>query len=327
MTKPRTPEPPEAEVTPEPLYLRRREFLKNAGLAALTAGATGAGLIAITRNGPGVSTPRGAAPPEPPPLRVVGRYSTDEKPTRYEDITRYNNFYEFGTDKVDPSENSGTLRTRPWTVSIGGLVKKPLTVDIDQLLKWFPLEERIYRMRCVEAWSMVIPWQGFPLADFVKRVEPLGSAKYIAFQTLLDPQQMPLQKSHILDWPYVEGLRMDEALNPLSLFAVGLYGKSLPNQNGAPIRLVTPWKYGFKGIKSIVKVTFVEKQPPTTWNIAASREYGFYANVNPAVDHPRWSQATERRVGEFARRKTLPFNGYGEEVAQMYAGLDPKTLY
>jgi methionine sulfoxide reductase catalytic subunit len=327
MTKPSTPEPPESEVTAEPLYLRRREFLKNAGLAVVTAGATGAGLLAITRNGPGVAAPKGPPPPEPPPLKVVGRYSTDEKLSRYEDITRYNNFYEFGTDKVDPSENSGTLRTRPWTVAIDGLVKKPMTVDIDQLLKWFPLEERIYRMRCVEAWSMVIPWQGFPLADFVKRVEPLGSAKYVAFQTLLDPQQMPLQRSHILDWPYVEGLRMDEALNPLSLFAVGLYGKTLPNQNGAPIRLVTPWKYGFKGIKSIVKVSFVEKQPATTWNLAASREYGFYANVNPAVDHPRWSQATERRVGEFARRKTLPFNGYGEEVAQMYAGLDPKTLY
>jgi methionine sulfoxide reductase catalytic subunit len=327
MTKPSTPEPPESEITPEPLYLRRREFLRNAGLAALTAGATGAGLLAITRNGPGVATPKGAAPAEPALPKLLGRYSTDEKPTRYEDITRYNNFYEFGTDKVDPSENAGKLRTRPWTVSIEGLVKKPLTVDIDQLLKWFPLEERIYRMRCVEAWSMVIPWLGFPLADFVKRVEPLGSAKYLAFQTLLDPQQMPLQRSHILDWPYVEGLRMDEALNPLSLFAVGLYGKTLPNQNGAPIRLVTPWKYGFKGIKSIVKVSFVEKQPPTTWNMAASREYGFYANVNPDVDHPRWSQATERRVGEFARRKTLPFNGYGEEVAQLYTGLDPKTLY
>jgi sulfoxide reductase catalytic subunit YedY len=327
MTKPRTPEPPEAEVTPEPLYMRRREFLRNAGLATLTAGGTGAGLLAITGNGPGLSKAKGTPAPEPAPLKVLGRYSTSEAPTRYEDITHYNNFYEFGTDKVDPSENAGTLRTRPWTVSIEGLVKKPLTVDIDQLLKWFPLEERIYRMRCVEAWSMVIPWMGFPLADFVKRVEPLGSAKYLAFQTLFDPQQMPQQRSHILDWPYVEGLRMDEALNPLSLFAVGLYGKTLPNQNGAPIRLVTPWKYGFKGIKSIVKVSFVEKQPPTTWNLAASREYGFYANVNPEVDHPRWSQATERRVGEFARRKTLPFNGYGEEVAHLYAGLDPKTLY
>jgi methionine sulfoxide reductase catalytic subunit len=327
MTKPKTPEPPGSEITPEPLYLRRREFIKNAGLAALTAGATGAGLLAITHNGPGVTGRKGTPAPEPQPLKVLGRYSTDEKPTRYEDVTHYNNFYEFGTDKTDPANRSGSLKTRPWTIAVEGLVKKPFTIDSDQLLKWFPLEERIYRMRCVEAWSMVIPWLGFPLADFVKRVEPLGSAKYIAFQTLLDPAQMPEQRTHILDWPYVEGLRMDEALNPLALFAVGLYGKALPNQNGAPIRLVTPWKYGFKGIKSIVKVSFVEKQPPTTWSLAAPSEYGFYANVNPAVSHPRWSQATERRVGEFGRRKTLPFNGYAEEVASLYAGLDPKTLY
>jgi sulfoxide reductase catalytic subunit YedY len=327
MTKPKTPEPPASEITPESLHLRRREFIKNAGLAVLTAGATGAGLLAITHNGPGLAASKGAPAPEPQPLKVLGRYSTEEKPTRYEDVTHYNNFYEFGTDKTDPAQKSGSLKTRPWTVAVEGLVKKPLTVDIDQLLKWFPLEERIYRMRCVEAWSMVIPWLGFPLADFVKRVEPLGSAKYIAFQTLLDPTQLPLQRSHILDWPYVEGLRMDEALNPLALFAVGLYGKALPNQNGAPIRLVTPWKYGFKGIKSIVKVSFVEKQPPTTWNLAAHSEYGFYANVNPAVSHPRWSQATERRIGEFERRKTLPFNGYADEVASLYAGLDPKTLY
>jgi sulfoxide reductase catalytic subunit YedY len=327
MTRPKRPEPPASEITPEPLYLRRREFIKNAGLAALTAGATGAGLLAITRNGPGLGPRKGTPAPEPQPLKILGRYSTDEKPTRYEDATHYNNFYEFGTDKTDPAEHSGSLRTRPWTVAVEGLVKKPLTIDIEQLLKWFPLEERIYRMRCVEAWSMVMPWLGFPLADFVKRLEPLGSAKYIAFQTLLDPTQMREQRSHILDWPYVEGLRMDEALNPLSLMVVGLYGKALPNQNGAPLRLVTPWKYGFKGIKSIVKVSFVEKQPPTTWSLAAPSEYGFYANVNPAVNHPRWSQATERRVGEFERRKTLPFNGYGDEVAAMYAGLDPKTLY
>jgi sulfoxide reductase catalytic subunit YedY len=327
MTKPKTPEPPGSEITPEPLYLRRREFIKNAGLAVLTAGATGAGLLAITHNGPGVTGRKGTPAPEPQPLKVLGRYSTDEKPTRYEDVTHYNNFYEFGTDKTDPANRSGSLKTRPWTMAVEGLVKKPLTIDIDQLLKWFPLEERIYRMRCVEAWSMVIPWLGFPLADFVKRVEPLGSAKYVAFQTLLDPAQMPEQRTHILDWPYVEGLRMDEALNPLALFAGGLYGKALPNQNGAPIRLVTPWKYGFKGIKSIVKVSFVEKQPPTTWSLAALSEYGFYANVNPAVSHPRWSQATERRVGEFERRKTLPFNGYADEVASLYAGLDPKTLY
>jgi sulfoxide reductase catalytic subunit YedY len=328
MSKPETPEP-SREVTPEPLYLRRREFLRNAGLGVLTAAAAGAGLVALTQGGPGLS-PAGRkekSPPEPAQPKILGRYSTDEKPTRYEDITHYNNFYEFGTDKTDAAANAGSLKPRPWTVTVDGLVKKPLTVDIDDLLKWFPLEERIYRMRCVEAWSMVIPWLGFPLADFIKRVEPLGSAKYVAFQTLLDPKQMPLQRTHILEWPYVEGLRMDEATQPLTLLAAGLYGKSLPNANGAPLRLVVPWKYGFKGIKSIVKISFVEKQPPTTWSLEGPREYGFYANVNPAVPHPRWSQATERRIGEFERRKTLPFNGYGDEVASLYAGLDPKTLY
>jgi methionine sulfoxide reductase catalytic subunit len=326
MPKPETPQPPAREVTPEPLYLRRREFLKNVGLGLLTAGATGAGLVALTEGGPGVARAKGTPAPEPPQLKILGRYSTDETPTRYEDITQYNNFYEFGTDKNDAAAKSGSLHTRPWTVTVDGLVKRPITIDIDQLLKWFPLEERIYRMRCVEAWSMVIPWLGFPLGDFIKRVEPLGSAKYVAFQTLFDPKQMPLQRTHILEWPYVEGLRMDEATQPLTLLAAGLYGKSLPNQNGAPLRLVVPWKYGFKGIKSIVKVSFVEKQPPTTWSLEGPREYGFYANVNPDVSHPRWSQATERRIGEFSRRKTLPFNGY-TEVAGLYAGLDPKTLY
>ncbi len=330
MSKPETPEPPSREITAEPLYLRRREFLKNVGLGTLTAAATGAGLIRLTSHGPGVaraSQRAGAPAPEPPPLKVLGRYSTGETPTRYEDITGYNNFYEFGTDKGDPAANSGTLKPRPWTLTFDGLLKKPLTVDIDQLLKWFPLEERVYRMRCVEAWSMVIPWLGFPLGDLIRRVEPLGSARYVAFQTLLDPQQMPAQRTHLLEWPYVEGLRMDEATHPLTLLAAGLYGKALPNQNGAPLRLVVPWKYGFKGIKSIVRISFVEKQPPTTWAIEGPREYGFYANVNPAVSHPRWSQATERRIGEFERRKTLPFNGYGEEVAQLYTGMDPRTLY
>jgi len=329
MSKPTTPEPPSGEITPEPLHLRRREFLRNAGLGVLTAAATGVGLVRLTSGGPGVANARqkGTPAPEPELPKILGRYSTDEKPTPYDDITHYNNFYEFGTDKTDPAANAGKLKTRPWTVAVDGLVKKPLTVDIDQLLKWFPLEERIYRMRCVEAWSMVIPWLGFPLGDFIRRVEPLGSAKYVAFQTLLDPQQMPLQRTHILEWPYVEGLRMDEATHPLTLLVAGLYGKTLPNQDGAPLRLVVPWKYGFKGIKSIVKISFVEKQPPTTWSIQGPREYGFYANVNPVVSHPRWSQATERRIGEFERRKTLPFNGYGDEVAQLYAGLDPKTLY
>jgi sulfoxide reductase catalytic subunit YedY len=329
MSKPETPEPPSREVTPEPHYLRRREFLRNAGLGVLTAAATGVGLVRLTSGGPGLARAgqKGTPAPEPQPLKVLGRYSTDERPTRYEDITHYNNFYEFGTDKTDPAANSGTLKTRPWTVAVEGLVKKPFTVDIDQLLTWFPLEERIYRMRCVEAWSMVIPWLGFPLAELIKRVEPSSRAKYVAFTTLFNPEQMPGQSSRVLDWPYVEGLRMDEATHPLALLAVGLYGKALPNQDGAPLRLVVPWKYGFKGIKSIVKISFVEKQPPTTWSLEAPSEYGFYANVNPAVSHPRWSQATERRVGEFERRKTLPFNGYGDEVAQMYAGLDPRTLY
>ena len=317
-------DPPSSEITPEAVHRGRREFLKNAALFTATAAASGGGLLALTGAAP---EPKTSVAPEPAPLNVLGRYSTSEPPTKYEDVTHYNNFYEFGTDKQDPALNAGTLRPRPWTLSVEGLVKKPFTVDIDQLLGWFPLEQRTYRMRCVEAWSMVIPWNGFPLGELVKRAEPLGSAKYLAFQTLLDPAQMPEQRSHLLPWPYVEGLRMDEATHPLALLAVGLYGKTLPNQNGAPLRLVVPWKYGFKGVKSIVKIRFVEQQPPTTWSTAAPSEYGFYANVNPEVDHPRWSQATERRIGEFARRKTLPFNGYADEVASLYAGMDPKKLY
>jgi methionine sulfoxide reductase catalytic subunit len=248
-------------------------------------------------------------------------------PTPWESITSYNNFYEFGTDKEDPARHAGSLRTRPWTVSIEGEVKKPQAVDVDALLRWFPLEERIYRMRCVEAWSMVVPWVGFPLGDLVRRVEPTSRAKYVAFQTLHDPAQMPGQRRSVLEWPYVEGLRMDEALHPLAMLVVGLYGRVLPNQDGAPIRLVVPWKYGFKGAKSIIRIRFVEQEPPTTWSRMAPNEYGFYANVNPAVDHPRWSQAKERRIGEFFRRPTLPFNGYANEVASLYAGLDPRKLY
>jgi sulfoxide reductase catalytic subunit YedY len=243
------------------------------------------------------------------------------------DVTTYNNFYEFGTDKSDPAENARTLKPRPWPVSIEGEVRKPLTIDIDQLLTWFPIEERVYRMRCVEAWSMVIPWLGFPLGDLLKRVEPTSRAKYVAFTTLLDPEQMPAQRRRVLDWSYVEGLRIDEAMHPLTIVAVGLYGKSLLNQNGAPLRLVVPWKYGFKGIKSIVAIRLTEEQPPATWNLAASHEYGFYANVNPAVDHPRWSQATERRIGEFRRRPTLPFNGYAEQVAGLYSGMDLRKFF
>jgi sulfoxide reductase catalytic subunit YedY len=250
-----------------------------------------------------------------------------EKPTPWDAITTYNNFYEFGTGKEDPARNAGKLRTRPWTVAIEGEVKKPQVLDVDAILKAFPLEERIYRLRCVEAWSMVVPWVGFPLGDLVRRVEPTSRARYLVLQTLLDPAQMPEQRTRVLDWPYTEGLRMDEAVNPLAMLVVGLYGRVLPNQNGAPIRLVVPWKYGFKSVKSIVRIRFQEEQPGTTWARMAPSEYGFYANVNPAVDHPRWSQAKERRIGEFLRRETLPFNGYAAEVAPLYAGMDPRKLF
>jgi methionine sulfoxide reductase catalytic subunit len=247
--------------------------------------------------------------------------------TPYKDVTTYNNFYEFGLDKSDPAANAHTLKPRPWTVRIEGEVRKPLVIDMEQLLKWFPLEERVYRMRCVEAWSMVIPWLGFPLGELIKRVEPTSRAKYVAFTSLLDPEQMPGQRRKLLNWPYGEGLRIDEAVHPLTILAVGLYDKALPNQNGAPLRLVVPWKYGFKGLKSIVEIRFTEEPPATTWNLAAPYEYGFYANVNPAVDHPRWSQATERRIGEFRRRPTLPFNGYAEQVASLYAGMNLQEFF
>jgi sulfoxide reductase catalytic subunit YedY len=320
--------PSSSEVTPEPLYLRRREFVRNSLLFVATVGGMGGGLLWLLggrragRARPDLATEAAlpvdltAAPPR------ASEFSTRETPNSFQDVTTYNNFYEFGVDKSDPSQNAHTLRPRPWTVSIEGEVARPRSLDIDQLARWFPLEERIYRMRCVEAWSMVVPWLGFPLADLIKRVEPTSRAKYVAFETLHDPEQMPGQRSSVLDWPYVEGLRMDEATHPLALLAVGLYGKALPNQNGAPLRLVVPWKYGFKGIKSIVKIRLTEKQPATTWNEAAPSEYGFYANVNPQVDHPRWSQATERRIGELARRPTLPFNGYAEQVAGLYSGMD-----
>jgi sulfoxide reductase catalytic subunit YedY len=328
--------PPSSEITPEPLYLRRREFIKNALLFTATSSGVGGSLLWLTKGGR-ASTKQ--APPEPdivvaaaaspPGLTIVGRsaLSTDESMTPERDVTTYNNFYEFGTSKSDPAENAGTLRPRPWTLAIEGEVAKPQVIDIDRLLRWFPLEERIYRMRCVEAWSMVIPWVGFPLGDLLKRVEPTSRAKYVAFTTLLDVEQMPGQRRDVLDWPYVEGLRLDEAMHPLAILVVGLYGQVLPNQNGAPLRLVVPWKYGFKGIKSIVKIHLTDKQPPTSWNIAAPHEYGFYANVNPAVDHPRWSQATERRIGEFRRRPTLPFNGYAEQVASLYTGMDLRKFF
>lgn len=242
-------------------------------------------------------------------------------------MTTYNNYYEFGTDKSDPARNAHTLRTRPWTIRVEGEVARPQSFDIETVLSWSTPEERVYRMRCVETWSMVIPWLGFPLSDLITRLEPTSKAKYVELTTLADPQQMPGQRSRVLAWPYVEGLRLDEAMHPLSFLAIGLYGKVLPNQNGAPLRLVVPWKYGFKGVKSIVKIRFTESEPRTTWALAAPDEYGFYANVNPAVDHPRWSQATERRIGEFGRRATLPFNGYAEQVAGLYTGMDLRRSF
>jgi sulfoxide reductase catalytic subunit YedY len=253
----------------------------------------------------------------------MGPFDTAEKPTPYKDVATYNNFYEFGTDKSDPARNSGNFKPQPWTISVEGFVRKPQIYALEALIKGLTIEDRIYRMRCVEGWSMVIPWQGFQFSELIRRLEPTSQAKYVEFETPLAPDQFPEQKHSVLNWPYVEGLRMDEALNPLTILALGLYGKQpLPNQNGAPIRLVTPWKYGFKGIKSIAKIRFVDRQPVTAWMKAAPNEYGFYANVNPAVDHPRWSQASERRIGEFFKRKTLPFNGYADQVASMYTGMD-----
>jgi sulfoxide reductase catalytic subunit YedY len=307
---------PGSEITPEGLYLRRREFLAMGAAAA--AGACLAGGTGLPRIAEAADTQEGVELPGV----TKGRYVLDEKTTPWKDVTTYNNFYEFGTDKGDPALSARTLRTRPWTVQVAGEVANPTLIDIEQLLQWFPIEERVYRMRCVEAWSMVIPWAGFPLADLIRRLSPNGNAKYVAFDTLHDPERMPGQKRAVLDWPYTEALRMDEAMHPLTILAVGLYGRVLPNQNGAPLRLVVPWKYGFKGIKSIVRIRFTAEQPATTWNLSAPNEYGFYANVNPEVDHPRWSQARERRIGEFSKRKTLPFNGYAEEVAHLYSGMD-----
>lgn len=327
------PEPPASEITPEEVYLRRREFLKNAVLIAGTAAGVGSGLTQLMKLAPSsIETAETAIQAEPIASgmdRVASgpaEFQTAEAPNTFTDATTYNNYYEFGVDKSEPAKNAHTLQTRPWTVAIEGECNRPQVVAIDELLKWFPLEERIYRMRCVEAWSMVVPWVGFSLRDLLTRVEPTSSAKFVAFETLHDLEQMPLA-GDVLPWPYVEGLRLDEALHPLTILAVGLYGKVLPSQNGAPLRLIVPWKYGFKGIKSIVRIRLTSEQPPTTWNLATPSEYGFYANVNPAVDHPRWSQATERRIGEFSRRATLPFNGYGEFVANMYAGMDLRQWY
>ncbi len=322
--------PPSREITTESLYLRRREFLRDSLLFTATAAGVGSGLLWLMGGGrasqrQGTSSPTSAVAGAPSiPLNVTKHedYGLDEAWTSEASVTSYNNFYEFGTDKSDPAAYAETLRPRPWTITIDGEVAKPAVIDIDQLIQRFPLEERVYRMRCVEAWSMVIPWVGFSLGELLKQVEPTSLARYVSFTTLLDPQQMPQEKANLLDWPYVEGLRIDEAMHPLTILAVGLYGKVLPNQNGAPLRLVVPWKYGFKGIKSIVKITLTGSEPRSTWNLAAPNEYGFYANVNPAVDHPRWSQATERRIGELRRRPTLPFNGYAEQVADLYKGMD-----
>jgi sulfoxide reductase catalytic subunit YedY len=321
----KAPDIRESEVTPKDLYLRRREVLQVAGSTAVAA--TAAGVLG------GVLT---ATPAEAwqdpnarkfPNVKKGSPFNTDEDLNSYKEVTTYNNFYEFGLDKGDPARNAHTLQPSPWSVVVDGQCAKPGKYNVEDILKWFPLEERIYRMRCVEAWSMVIPWVGFPLGDFVKRFEPTSKAKFVTFKTLVDYKQMPGQRDPVLQWPYTEGLRMDEAMHPLTLMAVGLYGEALPNQNGAPIRLITPWKYGFKGIKSIVRVSFTEEAPLNTWQQQRASEYGFYANVNPEVDHPRWSQKTERRIGEFFRRKTLMFNGYGEQVASLYAGMDLKKYY
>ncbi|HEX9120305.1 MAG TPA: protein-methionine-sulfoxide reductase catalytic subunit MsrP [Terriglobales bacterium] len=302
-----------SEITGQKLYFDRREFL--AGAATL------AGAAAL-----GAAFPLRAEAGEKLPGVVKGQFSTDEKQTPYKDITNYNNFYEFSTDKYEPAGLAKNFRTRPWTVKVEGMVQKPRTFDIDSLLKLATLEDRVYRHRCVEGWSMVIPWVGYSFSKLVSQVQPLGSAKYVEFTTLNDPAQMPGVRRGVLDWPYTEGLRLDEANHPLALLTFGLYGEVLPNQDGAPVRIVLPWKYGFKSCKSIVRIRFTDKQPATAWNKAAPNEYGFYSNVNPNVDHPRWSQAKERRIGEFFKRSTLMFNGY-DQVASLYAGMDLKKYY
>ncbi len=319
-----------SEITDPAIYARRRDLLKT--LAAGAAGPT----LALWASREGLAQSSwGAAPGKlaalaSQPSKVDGA-NTMEKATAYKDASSYNNFYEFGTDKADPAANAHTLKTSPWSVEIEGMVKKPGKLGLEELLKLSAQEERIYRLRCVEGWSMVIPWVGYSLAELIKKVEPLGSAKYVEFVSLADPKTMPFVGSRVLDWPYVEGLRLDEAMHPLTLLTFGMYGEVLPNQSGAPVRVIVPWKYGFKSGKSIVKIRFTDKQPGTAWNKAAANEYGFYSNVNPNVDHPRWSQATERRIGEdglFAKkRKTLMFNGYEAQVGQLYAGMDLKKFY
>ncbi|AXE29379.1 protein-methionine-sulfoxide reductase catalytic subunit MsrP [Chromobacterium phragmitis] len=294
-----------SEITSESVYFNRRAFMLGA-----------AGLLLSAETLAGLNAKKSP----------LSQLASNDKPNSLKDITSYNNFYEFGTGKSDPAASAGSLKTRPWSVLVDGEVAKPRHFSIEELLK-FPLEERVYRLRCVEGWSMVIPWVGFPLASLIKQMNPTSRAKYVAFETLQRPGEMPGQRSPVLDWPYREGLRIDEAMHPLAILAVGLYGNVLPNQNGAPIRLVVPWKYGFKSIKSIVRIRLQETMPATSWNMANAREYGFYSNVNPDVDHPRWSQASERRIGEFFKRKTLPFNGYADQVAGLYRGMDLRKNY
>jgi len=319
--------PVASEITPPEVYQARRRLLR--GLAAGAAGATLASWA--SRDALAQAARPGKLAALAGARSTVAGALTMEKTTPYADVTTYNNFYEFGTDKADPAQHAGTLKPRPWTVAVEGEVLKPKVFDLDELLKLAPQEERIYRLRCVEGWSMVIPWVGYSFAELARRVEPTGNAKYVEFVTLADKAQMPGVRSSVLDWPYVEGLRIDEAMHPLTLLCFGLYGEVLPNQNGAPVRAVVPWKYGFKSGKSIVKIRFVEKEPRTAWVKAAAQEYGFYSNVNPKVDHPRWSQATERRIGEDGvfqkKRPTLMFNGYEAQVGQLYAGMDLKKFF
>ncbi len=309
-----------SEITPRDIYEQRRKFLKtsiHAGIGLATSGL-------LTTYSPGVFAGYGLKR-----LKHTknSRFTVDDELTKYKDVTTYNNFYEFGTSKSSPAANAGKLTTEPWSIRVEGHVEKPASYHLEDLINENALEERIYRLRCVERWSMVIPWLGFPLAELIKKVKPTSKAKYVEFSTLYRPDEMKGQRRSVLDWPYVEGLRIDEAMNPLAFLAVGLYGEVLPNQNGAPIRLVVPWKYGFKSIKSIVKLRFTEQQPVSSWTRAAPNEYGFYSNVNPEVDHPRWSQSRERRIGDFFKRKTLMFNGYADEVAHLYKGMDLKKYF
>jgi sulfoxide reductase catalytic subunit YedY len=319
---------PSSEITPERVYLSRRSFIERSaqlGLAAAFAPGVLAACDASKRSADAVPAGADDGSQEADWSRV--RSELDEQLSSYANVTTYNNFYEFGTGKDDPAKNAGTLRPQPWSIAVEGEVARPAVYDLEDFIAPHKLEDRVYRLRCVEAWSMVIPWRGFSLSELIRRVEPTGKARYLEFTTLLDPEQMPGQRRGVLDWPYVEGLRLDEANHPLTLMTTGGYGRDLPNQNGAPLRLIVPWKYGFKSIKSIVKIRFVEEMPGTTWALSAPNEYGFYANVNPEVDHPRWSQASERRLGELRRRPTLMFNGYADQVGHMYSDMDLRRFF